>query len=167
MQKKNEIVEINGKKVVLINEIKYKSRKISWDDIEKALKEYVGKTYEIEETHEIIMIGSDFPDEFCHSKYSYNLKNQIKRAKMNTITGLDKLIWIATNRNKFEDYNNKHGKRAKLGWSHFDVYFGLPTFDDYGSFLRYNYFCGKLIVRHTNQNKSYLYDIVRIKKREI
>lgn len=130
MQKKNEIVEINGKKVVLINEIKYKSRKISWDDIEKALKEYVGKTYKIKETNEVVLIGYDFPDEFCHSKDSYLIKGPIKRAKMNLITGIDKLISISTNNQTMPDHNNRHGNKAKYGWSKYDVYFAIPTFDN-------------------------------------
>lgn len=167
MEKKNEIVEINGKKVVLVNDMKYQSRKISWEDIEKALKEYVGKAYQINETGEIIFIGNDFPDEYAHSKDSFKSKRSIKRAKMNLITALDKLVFTSTNKTILPDFQNKHGSKAKNGWSRYDVYFGIPIFDNDKNTLGYNYYNGKMIVRHAKSKKSFLYDIVRIKKSKI
>ena len=63
------IKDADGKSLVLINDIRFKSRRrLDWDTIEEYLKEYIGKYYEIQETSERIYIGSDFPDEFSHSK---------------------------------------------------------------------------------------------------
>ena len=61
------IQDENNKSIVLINDIRFKSRRnIDWNEIEEYLKEYIGNTYEILETCEKIYIGNDFPDEFCH-----------------------------------------------------------------------------------------------------
>ena len=64
----NIITDLDGKKIVLINDIRFKSRRnMDWEEVELVLKEYIGKCYEIMETSEKIYIGSDFPDEFAHS----------------------------------------------------------------------------------------------------
>ena len=63
----NIIVDENGKSIVLINDIRFKTRrKIDWEKVEEYLKEYIGNYYEILETSEKIYIGPDFPDELCH-----------------------------------------------------------------------------------------------------
>lgn len=55
----------------MINDILFKSRRsINWDDIEQILMRYIVEYYEIAETAEKVYIGSDFPDEFTHSKYT-------------------------------------------------------------------------------------------------
>lgn len=163
----NEIIGVNDKKIVLINDIKFKSRKTSWNEIENALKGYVGKAYKIYETGKIIYIGSDFPDEFSHSKDSIILKGSIRKAKMNIANVIDKLVFSASGEELLPDYNKKHGRRAEHGWSRFNVYFGMAIYENDKTFSHYNYYSGKLIVRHNRNNKSYLYDIVRIKKENI
>ena len=37
-------------------------------------EKYIGEYYEIAETAEKVYIGSDFPDEFTHSKYTKVIK---------------------------------------------------------------------------------------------
>lgn len=47
----NIILEPNGKKIVLINDIRFKcKKKEDWKEVEEYLKEYIGEFYEIEET---------------------------------------------------------------------------------------------------------------------
>lgn len=46
----NIIVGLNGEKIVLINDIRFKGKKREdWKEVEDYLKEYVGKFYEIAE----------------------------------------------------------------------------------------------------------------------
>ena len=40
----------------------------------------------------------------------------------------------------------------------------LPVYDEYGEIERYNVFHASLIVRHSEDKKFYLYDILDIKK---
>ena len=83
----NIISTINGKKVVLMNDAKFKSRrKINWDEIEIYLKSYIGKCFEIDETSEKIYIGKDFPDEFSHSNDTKGLKGANMKAKANIVS---------------------------------------------------------------------------------
>ena len=74
------ITDLDGSKIALINDIRFKSRKgIDWNEVEQYLKEYIGEYFEISETSEKIYIGSDFPDEFSHSNDTKKILDQIKR----------------------------------------------------------------------------------------
>ena len=56
------ITDPDGKKLVLINDVKFKSRRtLNWTTVEEVLKEYIGKYFEIQETAERVYIGPDFP----------------------------------------------------------------------------------------------------------
>ena len=82
----NFIEDVDGFKIVLINDIRFKSRrKIDWNQIENILKEHIGKYYEILETSEVVYIGTDFPDEFSHSIDTKNIKGANEKAKANAI----------------------------------------------------------------------------------
>ena len=82
MENKKE--SLDGKKVVVIHDIRFKGKeKIEWNEIEQLLKEYVGKYYEIIETCEAVYIGKDFPDEFTHGKDKTVLKGPNLKAKAN------------------------------------------------------------------------------------
>ena len=42
------ITDYEGRKIVLVNDVRFKSRRsVVWDEVEKYLKEYIGKFYEI------------------------------------------------------------------------------------------------------------------------
>lgn len=59
----NIITDADGKKLVLINDIRFKGkRQIDWDDVKQYLEGYVGDYYEIEENAERIYIGSELPE---------------------------------------------------------------------------------------------------------
>ncbi len=129
------IQDVDGNKIVLINDILFKSRRaIDWNEIEQILKKYIGEYYEIAETAEKVYIGADFPDEFSHSKYTKAIKGANEKAK------------------------------AKNGWYRYDTRFGIPVYSDLGEIERYNIFKARMLVRCDENKKLYLYDIVQIKK---
>lgn len=161
----NVIKDVDGKKIVLINDIRFKSRRsICWKDIEEYLKEYIGKCFEISESSEKVYIGSDFPDEFVHSNDTKGLKGANEKAKANMVTAIGNLIQVATNRKEYPDYDEKHKAKAKFGWYRYDTRFGIPVYDEKGELLRYNIFSTRMLIRCDEDGKLYLYDFVRTKK---
>ncbi len=154
-----------GRSIVIINDIRFKSRRnINWLQIEEYLKEYIGKCYEIIESSEKVYIGSDFPDEFSHSKDTKNLKGANEKAKANIVPAINQMIQIATNKTEFQDYGQKHKAKAKYGWYRYDTRFGIPVYSENGELIRYNIFKARMLVRHDSDGKLYLYDFVRTKK---
>lgn len=159
------IEDAEGKKIAVINDLIFKSRKnIDWDYIEERLKGYIGHYYEILETSDVIYIGSDFPDEFTHSKDKINLKGANEKAKANLPVAMAELIEIASNRKEMEDYNKKHGEKAKYGWYKYITRFAIPIYNDEGDIEKYNVFAVNMLVRRADDGKLYLYDFVRTKK---
>ena len=155
----------DGNKVVLINDVRFKSRRgIDWNEIEQFLKQYIGECYEILETAENVYIGTDFPDEYAHSKDTKNAKGANEKAKANAITAIGELIETASGKTEFEDYKGKHGNKAKYGWYRYYTSFGIPVYDEGGMLERYNVFRARMLVRRDVNGKLYLYDIVTIKK---
>lgn len=164
-KKINVITDLYDKKIVLIEDIRFRSRRnINWDEIEKLLKEYVGEFYEIVETAEKVYIGTDFPDEFCRSEDRIKTKGGNLKAKANMINALEDLVGIATNKKVFPDYEKKHGNKAKYGWYRYDSRFGLPVYNESGELIRYNIYSARMLVRRDVDGRLYLYDFVKIKK---
>ncbi|MCM1186582.1 MAG: hypothetical protein NC251_04070 [Lachnoclostridium sp.] len=162
----NIIVEPNGEKIVLINEVRFKGKKREdWKAVEEYLKEYVGEFYEIAETSEKIFISSSFPDEYVGSESRLALKGTVAKAKANAVQGIPELIQTATNGEYSENSKKKHDKDAKYGWYRYDVRFALPVYGDKsGEVCRYNTFFARMLVRHDADGKKYLYDLLAIKK---
>ena len=159
------VTDPDGNKIVLINDILFKSRRsINWDDIEQILMHYIGEYYEIAETAEKVYIGSDFPDEFTHSKYTKAIRGANEKAKANVITAIGELIQISDKKAEFPDYGNRHGNKAKNGWYRYDTRFGIPVYSEVGEIERYNIFRARMLVRCDANGKLFLYDIVQIKK---
>jgi len=160
------ITEADGNKIVLINDIRFKAkRREDWKDVEAYLKTYVEEFYEIAETSEKIFISTDFPDEYANSESRMSLKGAVAKAKANAAQGIPELIQIATNREFSENTKKKHDKDAKYGWYRYDVRFALPVYDDKtGQVIRYNIFSARMLVRHDEDGKKYLYDLLAIKK---
>ncbi|MBQ8802740.1 MAG: hypothetical protein IJZ53_03765 [Tyzzerella sp.] len=165
-KKKISIIEdAEGKKIVLINDIRFKSRRnINWHEVENCLKEYIGQYFEIAASSEQIYIGTDFPDEFSYSKDTKGLKGANEKAKSNIFPAIGELIQIATNKMEYPDYGNKHKSKAKYGWYRYDTRFGIPVYDDDGELIRYNIFSTRMLVRCDKDERLYLYDFVRTKK---
>jgi len=161
----NIITDLDGTAIVLINDIRFKSRRrIDWNEIEQYLKEYIGEHFEISETSEKVYIGSDFPDEFSHSNDTKGLKGANMKAKANITSVIGELIQIATEKAEYPDYNNKHGVKAQFGWYRYNTRFGIPVYDENGSLECYNIFSTRMLVRCDADGRLYLYDFVRIKK---
>ncbi len=162
----NVIADLDGSSIVLINDIRFKGKKKEdWKEVEEYLKEYVGKYYEITETSEKIFIDTDLPDEYTRSESRLALKGMAAKAKANAAQGIPELIQIATNKMHSENTKKKHEKDAKFGWYRYQVKFALPVYDDRnGELIRYNIFSARMIVRHDENGKKYLYDLLAIKK---
>ena len=123
-----------------------------------------GEFYQIEDCNKMIYIGSDLPDEYMHSNYTRILKGANAKAKANAAQGLPELLKIATNEVYEDNRKEKHSKDAKYGWYSYDSRFALPVFSDDGEIERYNVFNVAMLVRHDEDGKYYLYDIMKIKK---
>ena len=63
-----------------------------------------------------------------------------------------------------DNCEHKHKRDAKNGWYRYDSRFALPIYDDKGELERYNVFHASMLVRHSNDGKLYLYDVIDIKK---
>lgn len=159
------IADAEGQKVVVINDLRFKrSKRVDWNVVEGYLKEYIGYCTEILDTNEMIYIGSDFPDEYAHSKDTKVLRGPNEYAKANASAAIKELIQIATNKTFSENHKDKHNTKAKYGWYRYDTRFAIPKYNDYGELAGYNIFKGRMVIRHAQDNKLYLYDILRIKK---
>lgn len=165
-RKVNVIEDLNGKKTVFIHDILFKGKRaVNWDEVEKYLRQYVGEFYQIEDCNKMIYIGSDLPDEYMHSNYTRILKGANAKVKANAAQGLPELLKIATNEVYEDNRKEKHSKDAKYGWYSYDSRFALPVFGDDGEIERYNVFNVAMLVRHDEDGKYYLYDIMKIKKK--
>ena len=163
---KNYIVsDQDGNKIVLINDIHFKSRRnINWDKVEDYLKRFIGKSYVIIETTEVVYIASDFPDEYAHSSDTKKARGANEKAKANAISAIQELIEIATDKKETPDYNNRHGNKAKYGWYRYYARFGIPIYDEDDVLERYNIFRTRILIRRDIDGKLYLYDVVTTKK---
>ena len=93
------------------------------------------------------------------------LKGPVSKAKANASQGIPELIQIATKDSFAENDKKKHEKDAKYGWYRYDVRFALPVYDGQnGEIVRHNLYSSKMLVRHSEDGKKYLYDFLKIKK---
>ena len=163
----NIITDADGKKLIVINDIRFKAKvRDDWTVIEEYLKEYIGDFYEIEETAEKIYISTDFPDEYASSESRISLKGAVAKAKANAAQAIPELIKIAANPKHESNRKEKHKTDAKLGWYRYDIRFSLPIYDDKtGKVARHNIYSANMLVRHADDGKKYLYDILAIKKK--
>ena len=161
----NIINDLDGRKFVIINDIRFKGKREDWKDVEQYLKEYVGEFYEIEETCDKVYISKDFPDEFANSESRIVLKGAVAKAKANASQAIPELIRIASNPKHSDNTKEKHKQDAKYGWYRYDVRFALPVYNDKsGEIERYNIYKSVMLVRHAEDGKKYLYDFLSIKK---
>ena len=73
---------------------------------------------------------------------------------------------IATDKHFKENQGNKHQWNARYGWYRYNSRFALPVFSEDGVVERYNVFHASLLIRHDNNGKMYLYDVIDIKRNE-
>lgn len=74
------------------------------------------------------------------------------------------MIEIATDKTFAENYAKKHKSDAKFGWYRYDTRFAIPAYDDNMELEGYNVFKARILVRHAQDGKLYLYDVLRTKK---
>lgn len=159
------IQDIDGNNIVVINDIIFKGkRSVNWKNVREYLKKYVGDFYTIASTGDRVYIGSDLPNEYSGSKYTHSIKGTNAKAKANATQGIPELIEIAVGKYFRKNNEEKHWRNAKFGWYRYDSRFALPVYDEAGEIERYNVFHTSLIVRHSEDKKLYLYDILDIKK---
>lgn len=124
----------------------------------------MGKFYEIADTEDVVYIGNDLPNEYTGSEYTYKLRGTASKAKANAAQGIPELLEIARGKHFRENREKKHSRNAKFGWYRYDSHFALPVYDGKGEIERYNVFHASMIIRHSEDGKFYLYDIIDIKK---
>ena len=166
MQRNVSVVEdLNGNKIVFIHDVRFKGRQaIEWEDVEMYLKQYVGEANIIKSTNDMVYIGADLPEEYAHSNYTNTLKEANAKAKANAVQGIPEMIEIATNKAHKENFKEKHKRDAKYGWYRYISRFALPIYKEDGEVDGYNVFKVIMVVRHAQDDKLYLYDLVNIKK---
>lgn len=159
------ITDEKGKRTVRINDILFKGkRSIDWKTVKEYLEDYVCDFYRIMSSGDVIYIGKKLPDEYTGSKYTYSLKGAAAKAKANAVQGIPEMIEIATDKHFKESQGLKHQWDARYGWYRFNSRFALPVFSEEGTVERYNIFHASLLIRHDNDGKMYLYDVIDIKK---
>ena len=159
------IQDIDGNNIVVINDIRFKGkRSVNWKEVREYLKEYIGDFYTIAATGDVVYIGSDLPKEYSGSKYTNSIKGTNAKAKANAATGLPEMIEIAVGTHFRVNHEDKHKRDAKNGWYRYDSRFALPVYDAEGELERYNIFHASRLIRHSNDGKMYLYDVIDIKK---
>lgn len=158
------ILDVNGNKIVVINDILFKGKKIDWNEVAEYLKRYVGEFYTIAEEGETVYIGKELPDEYTRSKYSTVIRGKTEKVKANAVQGLPEMIENATGKQHTPNKKQKHKKDAKYGWYKYETRFAIPVFADTGEVEQYKVFRAAMIIRHGADNKKYIYDIINIKK---
>ena len=159
------VKDADGNSIVLVNDIVFKGRRgIDWQSVQEYVKQFVGKSYKVLETADIVYIGSDFPEEVKGSEDSKRLKGGNAKAKANATTVIPMLLEQATNKRWQENYKSKHGFDAKYGWYRFTTRFALPYYDTDGDLHGYNVYRIEMLIRHASDDKLYLYDMVNTKK---
>lgn len=157
------IKNTDGEKIAVINSIRFSGkRSVNGDVVKEYLKTFVGNNYRVEDTDDTIYIGNDLPNEYTGSVYTYKLKGAA--AKANATQGLSEMIKIATGKHFRENNSEKHYRNAALGWYRYDSRFALPVYDQDGEIDHYNIFHASILVRHDENGKMYLYDVMDIKK---
>ena len=160
-----EVVELDNKKIVIINDIRFRSRQnIPWDEVEHYLKEYIGEYFEILETSDKVYIGGDFPGELKGSDDTRRLKGTNAKAKANATQKIPLLLKYSTNKRWSENLKTKHKADAKFGWYRYTARFAFPIYTNSNEIEKYNIYRIEMLIRHASDNKMYLYDMVNIKK---
>lgn len=164
--RKVEIIkDLRGNRIAVIDDIIFHNKqKIEWGEVEKYLQKYVGEFYTIADDKEKIFIGKDLPDEYARSKYTAKLKGAVAKGKANAAQAIPAIIEISENASYLENHEEKHAKDAKYGWYRYDSRFAIAIYNREEEIEKYNVFKVRMVIRHSEDGKKYLYDIINIKK---
>ena len=164
-EKAKVIKDKNGKDIVVIDEIRFKGKRaVNWNDVRDYLRQFVGRSYIVADTKDLIYIGNDLPNEYSGSEYTYKLNGTVAKAKANASQGIPELISSAKGKHFRPNNEEKHNRNAKFGWYRYDSRFAIPVYSEDGTVERYNAFHASLIVRHSEDGNLYLYDVIDVKK---
>ena len=114
-----------------------------------------------------VYIGKDLPGEYKGSEYTHGLNRSTRQVKMQAATNLDEMLLLAENGEWRENVKDKHKKNAKNGWYRYSTQFALPVLDIKKAVDHYTVYSGTLLIRNDADGKSYLYDILDIKKEKV
>lgn len=114
-----------------------------------------------------VYIGKDLPGEYKSSEYTKSLRKATRTVKMQAVTNLDEMLLLAENGEWRENVKDKHKKDAKNGWYRYSTRFALPVMDIKKAVDHYTVYSGTLIIRNDADGKSYLYDLLDIKKEKV
>ena len=163
-EKDVEIVpDQNGKSIVRINNIIFRGKQnIDWAAVELYLQKYVGQIIEVSD--EVVEIDKKFTDEYAGSKYTKSLRGGIAKAKANAAQGIPEILKIGIAKKVMENKKEKHNHTAKYGWKYYSTRFAIPIYNENTKEVTYNSYSAIIVVRSAKNGKSYLYDIMKIKK---
>lgn len=114
-----------------------------------------------------VYIGRDLPGEYRSSEYTKTLRKAIRDVKMQAATNLDEMLLLAENGEWHENIKEKHKVDAKNGWYRYSTQFAVPVLDIKKSVDHYTVYSGTLLIRNDADGKSYLYDLLDIKKEKV
>ena len=114
-----------------------------------------------------VYIGRDLPGEYRGSEYTKTLRKAIRDVKMQAATNLDEMLLLAENGEWHENIKEKHKVDAKNGWYRYSTQFAVPVLDIKKSVDHYTVYSGTLLIRNDADGKSYLYDLLDIKKEKV
>lgn len=77
------IEDVDRNEIVVIHDILFMGkRSMKWDEVKEYLKKYVGQSYKIADSGDIVHIGNDLPNEYTGSEYRYSLRGAVVKAKI-------------------------------------------------------------------------------------
>ena len=114
-----------------------------------------------------VYIGRDLPGEYRSSEYTKTLRKAIRDVKMQAATNLDEMLLLAENGEWHENIKEKHKVDAKNGWYRYSTQFAVPVLDIKKSVDHYTVYSGTILIRNDADGKSYLYDLLDIKKEKV
>ena len=114
-----------------------------------------------------VYIGKDLPGEYKSSEYTKSLRKATRAVKMQAATNLDEMLLLAENGEWRGNVKDKHKLDAKNGWYRYSTRFAVPVLDIKKAVDHYTVYSGTLLIRNEADGKSYLYDLLDIKKEKV
>ena len=138
--------------------------KLDWKYVETNIKKFSGQVIKNEKLSKEFYIDKRAIDELTHSRYNMRLKGKMRLIKANLLMYLEDVISNMENERWKEDIDAKHKNIAKNGWYRYDINFNYPVRNELGDFIDKQGYKATVVVRYSDDNKLYLYDIIDIKK---
>lgn len=159
------LTDVFGSKFVLLPEIVFSGkRNIDWNGVENYLRKYVGKKVKVEQTDDVIYIGSRFIDEYCGSNHTKSVMGARAKAKANAVQGICEMVRIADDKRYRKNRKEKHSEDAKGGWYYYTTRFALRVYRNGIDSKEINRYSACIVVNKAKDGRMYLYDVVDIKK---